>query len=231
MQLLPRPMIAPTNVKPPCMCHGSCLESGMRCIERRLSTCQLLNHQKTPLPIDEAICGVFTMFLLLCDGGLGLERSVTCSALGAEQQANTLHEIICRTSTCVLQIGKTPFGRSRGDARHLHRTGALICLRSRVRDPPEGFKQALTTSYEVVAIDSIVFYTLQAFSDTQLGRKQVAWAGKVCRKCFKLGDSGGGPNKVARALSSFRNGRKMSFPSVLSVAAAVGERCMSNQLV
>lgn len=92
MQPLPRPMVAPTTVQPPCTRHGSCLESETRCIERNLSTCQLPNHQKMPRPADEAMCGVFTIFLLLRDGGLGLEHSVTCSALGAEQQANTALE-------------------------------------------------------------------------------------------------------------------------------------------
>lgn len=93
-----------------------------------------------PRPGDETIRKVYTMLLQLCDGGLGLERSVTCSALGAMEQACTLHERTCRTSTCVPKIGGPAFGRLQ-DARHLYWAGALICLRSYVPDLPGGSEQ------------------------------------------------------------------------------------------
>lgn len=74
----------------------------------RLSGCQ-----EIPRSTDGALCGPFTMVSLFWDGGLGLERLVTCLALGAGKQACTLHESTCRTYKCKLQNGGIPFGHLR----------------------------------------------------------------------------------------------------------------------
>lgn len=56
----------------------------MLCIEQGPSVSQRSERREKPCLFDEALCGVYTMILLLYADDLGVELSVTCSALGAK---------------------------------------------------------------------------------------------------------------------------------------------------